>query len=59
MAEKSFLSLSAIVVHAVTENAKIDVFFFLDVHQEHVLFVVAMRVHKRNHALDDLGFVCL
>jgi hypothetical protein len=57
VAEESFLSLSAVVVHAVTKNAKIDVLLLLDVHQEHVLFVVAMRVYKRYHALDYLRFM--
>jgi len=52
--EESFLRLPTVVVHAVPQDREIDVFVFLGLHQEQVLLVVSVGVHKRDHALYDL-----
>lgn len=51
MLEESVLGLLRVVVHAVTENRKIDIIFLSGLHQEEVILVVSVGINKRHHAL--------
>ena len=57
MTKKSVLGFSAIVVHAIPQNAEVEVPFFLDIYQEKVLLVVSMSIHEGDHALNHFGFL--
>jgi hypothetical protein len=51
MLEESVLSLFRIMVHAISQNRKIDVVFLSRLNQEQVILVVSMSVDKGHHAL--------
>ena len=55
--EKSVLGFPAVVVHAIPQNAEVEVLFLLDIDQEKVLLVVSMSIYESDHALDDFGFL--
>jgi hypothetical protein len=59
MIKESILRFPAVVVHAVSKDAKVQILFLFDVHQEQVFLVVTMCIHKCYHALNDLGFLAL
>ena len=57
MLEESVLSFLRVVVHAITENRKVNVVFLSSLNQEQVILVMSVSIHKRHHALEQ--HVCL